>query len=109
MDRIPTIDDLEAELGAAGLLDIVTTACTAHGASLAEILGRKRTTRIVGARHAAMAAMRDVCSEATGLPIYGYESIARLLNRDHSAVMWGVKAHRQRVAEHAKRQAKAVA
>ncbi|MBI1682359.1 helix-turn-helix domain-containing protein [Caulobacter hibisci] len=66
----------------------------AYGVSVEELRGPKRQRRISLARQHAMWLMN-------GLPHLSLPMIGRFLNRDHTTVLFGIRAHERRVAEQA--------
>lgn len=74
------------ELARAAVLDY----CVANGVSLSLLTGRSRSAMAVLHRQAAMAAARMA---GASLP-----AIGRVLGRDHTTVLHGVRAHERRAA-----------
>lgn len=72
-----------------------------HGVSLEDVLGESRLANVVQAR-------QHIMSELTDLE-FSQSRIGRLLNRDHSTVSFGAKAHRERVEREAAKAEKASA
>lgn len=60
------------------------------GVAVADLTGPSRAQSIVAARQAAMLILRD------HIPWLSCEEIGRLLRRDHSTVLYGVQAARER-------------
>lgn len=69
-------------------MNIMKATADFHKVTFAEIMGRGRTKDIVVARHTGWSILHS-----TGL---SYAHIARLVSRDHSSVMWGIKKHRKK-------------
>lgn len=65
------------------VMSIVDDVAETHGLTTAEILGRNRQAHIVRARH-------ECFGVANGAGV-SYADIGRSMNRDHTAVMHGVK------------------
>lgn len=87
----PTPDDLEAELGAMGLLDLVEEACVRMGATLPELFGRAGEHRIARARGESMRVIRAISDKVTGRPIYSFAAIGAMFDRDHKLVSAAIR------------------
>lgn len=68
----------------------VAAVCRIHRVSVADVMSRKRTARIVRARYAVMWMLRF--SRKMSFPQIGH-----LLNRDQSTVVWGIGRHDERI------------
>jgi len=74
--------------------DLISAVAAKHGVSLHEIFSATRgSDMVVAARHEVEAALR-----ATGL---SYPQIGRIVKRDPTSVMHGIKEHQKRVAAQA--------
>lgn len=73
--------------------DTLRAAAAAHGVTVEDLRGAGREQRIAYARQDAMARLR-------GLDVYGRRpslaQVGRWLNRDHSTVLHGIRAHEAR-------------
>lgn len=72
------------------MAQILADVAQRHGIPIADIKSRSRLRPIVHARQEAMALMRDEGRSLTQIGLF--------LDRDHTSVIWGDRAHRQRNA-----------
>ena len=70
--------------------DVLAATAETFGVDVSDLVGRNRTQLITYARQAAMLIMRDY------LPWLSCQDIARLFAKDHTTVLWSVKAARER-------------
>lgn len=63
------------------VLAIITEAATMHGATVYDILGPRRSARIVAARDDAIAAVY------IAYPSYGLCDLGKIFNRDHTSIL----------------------
>lgn len=69
---------------------IIFELCEKHGVTIAEIVGSKRTRHIVVARHEAFHRLSTETTMSLSQIAY------RMGGRDHTTVIWGIKAHKNR-------------
>jgi chromosomal replication initiation ATPase DnaA len=81
------------------LQQIIADTALAHGLRVADLKGHDLARKIVRARQEAMWAAREV-KRPDGRNRYSFPQIGAAFNRDHSTVVHGAKAHRDRIAEH---------
>ena len=60
------------------------------------IMSRERLHKIAVLRQELMWTLRQV--KINGRPRYSYPQIAKFLRRDHTTIIYGVRAHEQRIA-----------
>ena len=66
-------------------MELIASVAERNGASVSEVLSRRRDRRIVKARHAAILAVRERF-DGDSLPMIG-----RLFNRDHTSILHVVR------------------
>lgn len=71
---------------------IVVAVAERHGLTIDDLLGGRRTQDVSEARHEAMWVIRNVLKD-DGNPRWSLPTIGRIFNRDHTTVLWGVRAH----------------
>lgn len=71
--------------------EVALRVCKAHGITMDELCSDQRHKKLVLARHEAMLAM----SEETALSV---TQIGRILNRDHTSVLHGVRSLKKKIA-----------
>lgn len=67
---------------------IISELAAAHGVEFAEVMGDCRTKLLVEARQACFAMLMGLGLSSA--------HVGRMMNRDHSTVLYGVKQHRMR-------------
>jgi chromosomal replication initiation ATPase DnaA len=70
-------------------MDVIDQICAEYGVSVAEVLGNSRIHDYVYARQACFFALQKVGLSST--------QIGRLMNRDHSTVLYGIRTHKERM------------
>lgn len=70
---------------------IIKEICGEHGISLGQFFGYCRPHPIVVARQKAYARMYSELG-------YTYSMIGRICNRDHSTILYGIRAHKKRTS-----------
>lgn len=70
--------------------DVLEAVAETFGVSVTELTSTSRAQLVVYARQAAMLIMRDY------LPWLSSQDIARVFDKDHTTILWGVSAARQR-------------
>lgn len=78
--------------GPLSLVEIASLICASHQVTLEELRGPSRKRRIAWARQAFMAAAIE-----PGSLTRGYVGIGRFLARDHTTILFGVRAHLKRM------------
>jgi chromosomal replication initiation ATPase DnaA len=81
------------------LRDIIRHTAEGHGLNVGDLTGRNRSRKLVRARQEAMWRARQV-KRPDGRNRYSFPQIGRALNRDHSTIVHGAAAHRDRLSEH---------
>lgn len=85
--------DQDYPLAPSGWKDIVREVCAAHGFTLSEILGGRRSRPLCRARHEAF--YRLSRETTMSLPQIGY----RMGGKDHTTVINGIKKHKARMGQ----------
>lgn len=73
------------------MMDIAASVATAHGLSVADVLGRCRTAKVAHARQELYYRLRQ------SLPRLSLPQIGRLLDRDHTTILYGIAKYEARV------------
>lgn len=79
----------ELMLQSLGLYDDFKALCDMHGVVLNEVFSKGRDSQVAAARHDIMLYLREVMQ-------WSYPRIGKFLDRDHTSVMHGVKAAKER-------------
>ena len=86
-----TADELVDQLDKRGLLELCDRVCEQRGVTIELVLSHSRRRAIVWARHELWALCRDL--EGRNL---SYPDLGELFDRDHTTIICGIRAHRQR-------------
>ena len=70
--------------------DVLEATAETFGLKVADLTGTSRTSVTVAARQAAMLILRDY------IPWLSLQEIGRILQRDHTTIIYGVQAARER-------------
>lgn len=79
-----------ANLKMRGLLEVLDRVCARRGFSRDELCGRLRTRALSRARHELWCLILDHPER-----YYSHNEIGRLVERDHTTVLAGIRAHRR--------------
>jgi len=82
------VETLREGLAARDLLELVADVARQHGATVDEVLAQDKTPRVSHARQAVWHALRHHPERR-----YSYPDIGRLFGRDHSTIIYGVRAY----------------
>ena len=78
------------------MTDIARDFEATRNVDLKVIMSRKQLHKIAVLRQELMWILREV--KINGRPRYSYPQIAKFLRRDHTTIIYGVRAHEQRIA-----------
>ena len=78
------------------MLDIARNFEAERNVDLKVIMSREQLHKIAVLRQELMWILREV--KINGRPRYSYPQIAKFLRRDHTTIIYGVRAHEQRIA-----------